>query len=72
MPTLLQASPFIRTYVADAGSAPTSIVAKIGFLPPDSFSNTRARCLKESSAAIETAFPSRIMQVIEKLQNVSQ
>ena len=59
IPTRRHALPFIFTYVADAGSSPTRIVARIGVRPVAACSfSTRSRSSPSSSRA--SALPSRI------------
>ena len=53
MPTWAQSSRFMRTYTAEAGSSPTSTVARPGVRPSDSMA-----ALTRSRTAAATALPS--------------
>ena len=58
MPTRRQALPFMRTYVADAPSSPTKIVARIGVRPVFAF-NASTRANKSVSIFFANARPSK-------------
>src|SRR5215208_7082414 len=59
MPTSAESSPFIRTYIADAGSSPTSTVARPGV--PGNDATSRATSAFTRAA---TALPSMISALI--------
>src|SRR4249919_593313 len=63
MPTFLQARRLLRTYTADAGSAPTRITANPGGGRPTTPRNS-TRLARSSSRASAMRLPSRICAVI--------
>ena len=62
IPTLLQVSCFILTYISDAGSSPTRIVAKVGIIPFSFKSDTDSKISFSDSFA--SFFPSSICAAI--------
>ena len=59
MPIRRQALPFMRTYVADAGSSPTRIVASTGAMPFVCCLILATRCARSISIASASDLPSR-------------
>ena len=68
IPTFLHVFLFIRTYVSEAGSLPTRIVARVGFIPFDTSSETSV--LISSSLREANFLPSKIFADIELLSHL--